>query len=43
VPGSQAVAVSLRCSLNLGFIGFGSVSVSGHAVAPLDQFVSRTY
>lgn len=40
LPGSQAVAVTLRCSLNLSFL---AVPVSGYAVAPLDQFVARTY
>jgi Flp pilus assembly protein TadG len=42
-PGSQAVAVTLQCSLNLAFLGAGAVNVTGHAIAPLDQFVSRTY
>jgi Flp pilus assembly protein TadG len=42
-PGSQAVAVTLQCSLSLGFAGGGAVNVTGHAIAPLDQFVSRTY
>ena len=42
-PGSQAVTVTLRCSLNLSFTGFGTLNVTGYAVAPLDQFVSRTY
>jgi Flp pilus assembly protein TadG len=41
--GSQAVAVTLRCSLNLTFVNVGAVSLTGHAVAPLDQFVARTY
>lgn len=39
-PGSQAIAVTLRCNLNLSFI---AVNVTGSAVAPLDQFVARTY
>lgn len=42
-PGSQAVSITLHCSLNLGFIGFGSMNVTGYAIAPLDQFVARTY
>lgn len=43
VPGSQAVAVTLHCSLNLGFISFGSLPLTGSAVAPLDSYVARTY
>ncbi len=39
-PGSQAVAVTLQCTLNLTFI---KVPVTGYAVAPLDQFAARTY
>ena len=42
-PGSQAVAVRLSCALDLSFIGFGVVHVTGYAVAPLDQYVGRTY
>lgn len=43
VPGSQAVTVTLHCALNLGVTGIGTVHVSGYAVAPLDQYVARTY
>lgn len=42
-PGSTAVAVTLHCSLDLTFIDFGHVPISGFAVAPLDQFVARTF
>jgi Flp pilus assembly protein TadG len=42
-PGSQAVAVRLSCALDLSFIGFGVLHVTGYAVAPLDQYVGRTY
>ena len=42
-PGSTAVTVSLRCSLDLSYLGVGTVTVSGYAVAPLDQFVARTF
>jgi Flp pilus assembly protein TadG len=42
-PGSQAVTVRLDCTLDLSFVAFGSVRVSGYAVAPLDQYVGRTY
>jgi Flp pilus assembly protein TadG len=42
-PGSTAVTVTLHCSLNLTFLSFGQVTVSGYAVAPLDQFVARTF
>jgi hypothetical protein len=42
-PGSQAVTVRLNCALDLSFAGFGAVHVTGYAVAPLDQYVGRTY
>jgi TadE-like protein len=42
-PGSQAVTIRLNCHLNLSFISFGSMRVTGYAVAPLDQYVARTY
>jgi len=43
VPGSTAVTVTLNCSLNLTFLDFGTVTINGAAVAPLDQFVARTF
>ena len=43
VPGSQAVTVSLQCDLNLGLTGVGGVHITGYAIAPLDQYVSRSY
>ena len=42
-PGSRAVTVRLNCTLDLSFISFGAVHVTGFAVAPLDQFASRTF
>lgn len=42
-PGSTAVTVSLNCSLDLAYLGVGSVTINGFAVAPLDQFVARTF
>jgi len=42
-PGSRAVAVRLSCALDLSFIGFGVMHVTGYAVAPLDQYVGRTF
>jgi len=42
-PGSQAVTVRLSCVLDLSFIGFGVMHVTGYAIAPLDQYVGRTY
>jgi Flp pilus assembly protein TadG len=42
-PGSTAVTVSLRCSLDLSYLGVGTVTINGYAVAPLDQFVARTF
>jgi Flp pilus assembly protein TadG len=41
-PGSQAVTVTLRCTVPLSFVP-GGVAVTGYAVAPLDQFVARTF
>jgi Flp pilus assembly protein TadG len=42
-PGSAAVTVTVSCSFDLAFLGFGTITVTGHAVAPLDQFVARTF
>jgi hypothetical protein len=42
-PGSQAVTVRLNCALDLSFISFGTMHVTGYAVAPLDQYGGRTY
>ncbi len=42
-PGSQAVTVRLNCALDLSFTRFGVMHVTGYAVAPLDQYVGRTY
>ena len=42
-PGSRAVTVRLDCTLDLTFISFGAMHVTGYAVAPLDQYVGRTY
>jgi Flp pilus assembly protein TadG len=42
-PGSTAVVVTLRCQLDMSFIGYATMQVNGYAVAPLDQFVARTY
>jgi len=42
-PGSQAVTVRLNCAVDLSFISFGVMHVTGYAVAPLDQYVGRTY
>jgi Flp pilus assembly protein TadG len=43
VGGAQPVTVTLTCALNMGFLGFGfgSVTVTGSAVAPMDPFVAR--
>jgi hypothetical protein len=37
------VTIRLNCHLNLSFISFGSMRVTGYAVAPLDQYVARTF
>ena len=41
--GSQVVTVILHCRLGLSFAGISGMNVTGYAVAPLDQYVSRTY
>jgi hypothetical protein len=43
VQGSTAVTVTLNCSLDLTVLAFGHVAINGFAVAPLDQFVARTF
>jgi Flp pilus assembly protein TadG len=40
--GSLAVTVTVQCTVNLG-LGFGSWTVTGHAVSPLDPYVARTF
>jgi Flp pilus assembly protein TadG len=40
-PTSLSVAVTVKCTVNLG-IGFGSWTVTGYAVSPLDPYVART-
>ena len=42
-PGSTAVVVTLHCTVNLTFASGGTMAVTGYAVAPLDQFVARTF
>jgi hypothetical protein len=37
------VTVRLNCALDLSFISFGAMHVTGYAVAPLDQYVGRIY
>jgi hypothetical protein len=37
------VTVRLNCTLDLSFLSVGVMHVTGNAVAPLDQFVGRTY
>ncbi len=41
-PGSAQVLVSVTCQVDLRFISFGSIRVTGSAVAPLDTFVARS-
>jgi Flp pilus assembly protein TadG len=39
-----AVSVTVRCTINLGFFpGLGALTMTGHAVAPLDTFSSRNW
>jgi Flp pilus assembly protein TadG len=40
-PGSGQVIVTVTCDVDLKFIGYGSITVTGHAVAPLDTFEAR--
>lgn len=42
VPDSPAVSVTVRCTVPLGF-PFGTWTLTGYAVAPLDPFNARTY
>jgi Flp pilus assembly protein TadG len=42
VQGSLAVNVTVTCTVPLGF-PFGTWTVTGYAVAPLDQFNARTF
>jgi Flp pilus assembly protein TadG len=42
-PGSPAVTVTVTCTLSLGDIGFGTWTITGYAVSPLDPYVARTY
>jgi Flp pilus assembly protein TadG len=41
--GSPQVTVQVQCTINLKYVDFPNLQVSGTAVAPLDTFVSRTY
>lgn len=39
-----SVSVIVRCTINLGFFpGLGSLTMTGHAVAPLDTFSQRNW
>jgi Flp pilus assembly protein TadG len=38
------VTVTVQCSINVAFFpGLGALTLTGHAVAPLDSFVSRNW
>ncbi|HEY2550931.1 MAG TPA: TadE/TadG family type IV pilus assembly protein [Streptosporangiaceae bacterium] len=43
VAGSAAVTVQLKCDLSLSPFGFGSLTITGSAVAPLDPLAARTF
>jgi Flp pilus assembly protein TadG len=43
VAGSREVTVTIHCTVDLNFIGFGSIKVTQDAVAPLDQFTARNF
>jgi Flp pilus assembly protein TadG len=39
-----AVTVTVQCTINVNFFpGLGALTLTGHAVAPLDSFVSRNW
>ena len=43
-PGNGAVSVTIRCTINVSFFpGLGSLTMTGHAVAPLDTYVERNW
>ena len=43
-PGNGAVSVTIQCRVNVSFFpGFGSLTMTGHAVAPLDTYVERNW
>lgn len=38
------VSVTLQCTINVGFFpGLGALTITGHAVAPLDTYVERNW
>jgi Flp pilus assembly protein TadG len=41
-PGGGQVTVTVNCAVNLQFISFGTIQVTGAAVAPLDTFEARS-
>ena len=41
-PGAGRVIVTVTCRVDLRFIGHGSITVTGRAVAPLDTFEARS-
>lgn len=41
--GSKEVTVTVHCTVDLSFLGFGSIKVTQDAVAPLDQFTARNF
>jgi Flp pilus assembly protein TadG len=41
---NSAVSVTLQCSINVAFFpGLGAITITGHAVAPLDTYVERNW
>jgi Flp pilus assembly protein TadG len=44
IPGNGAVSVTIQCTINVSFFpGLGSLTMTGHAVAPLDTYVERNW
>jgi Flp pilus assembly protein TadG len=42
--GNDAVSVTIQCTVNVSFFpGLHSVTMTGHAVAPLDTYVERNW
>lgn len=42
--GTGVVSITLQCTINVGFFpGLGALTITGHAVAPLDTYVERNW
>ncbi|MGH3156824.1 MAG: TadE/TadG family type IV pilus assembly protein [Streptosporangiaceae bacterium] len=44
IPGNDVVSVTIQCKINVSFFpGLHSMTMTGHAVAPLDTYVERNW